>query len=432
MSIAVRPAVRPTEDASGRSSYLLSAALFYLGLGLAMHLADPVVWRWTLTLIVAGALSLVGWRRIEWTSTMKRYVGWALGLSAWVAISSVAAWAPVPLYRGRMFVLWLLVIVPGLASLLRDKVRRIAFASGLVAGASVFSAVAAYRLVRGVSVFDLGPTYPDKFGSYNERFWHARAYMLGQSRNTAAVVVVMVLPLLLSPLLPRRVRALRWPLVVLSVTWIMFSGSRIAVLGSILVVLTAVLMQSGGARRVRVLYVALLAVTVITLGIQEIGGQATVAVDRLAKGSDEGPSTDIRTLGVRKSWHVALEHPLFGIGFGGIAGYYHPVVDEGANRNVRQQVLQGVSQNGYTGLMAEAGFPAFALFLLLIAGLIRGAVSQRDSPEVRGATCAFAAALVILLGRDISPLTFAPMVLLLGTVAAAESTIRERRPVRAL
>jgi hypothetical protein len=402
---------RPLTGAPTLTVRLVSLALFYLGLSVSLPLTDVIAWRWPLSLGVAGLLAVVGWRGITATPSLKRYLGWALGLCAWLAVSSVAAWARLPLYRGRILILWLGLVVPGLSSLLRDRGRRDVFVGGLAVGGSVYGLVAVYRLVQGLPVFDINAAYPDRF-------------MLGQNRNIPAAVALMVLPLLLSGALPRPLRALRWPLAGLSFTWIVFSKSRLVLLGLVLVALVYVLMQPGGAGKMRRLYVALVAAIIILVGIQEVGGQARVSINRVSAGfSDDGSSNEIRRLLIRKAWHLAIENPVFGIGLGRFAGAYDPVIDEGSTESVRRQVGHSYDHNGYAGLMAEAGFPALVLLLLLLAGLMRGAISHRGSASVSTATCVYTVALLYLVAQSLVPLTFVSITLLLASVTAQESRV---------
>jgi O-antigen ligase len=414
------PAAARLRDGRIDLSRPVAVLVFYLGVGLSMHLADPIVLRWELVLIVGSVLGVLGWRQIVLTRTAGRYLRASIAFAVSIVLSSVWAWATLPFYRARILVIWTLLVVPGLASLLRDRGRLELFAGGLVGGATIFGLVASYRIVRGLSVFDLAPTYHDKFHSYAETGWYDRAFMLGQNRNIAATVAALAFPLILFGLLPRFMKRFRWPLLAVNAGWLVFSGSRLVPLAGVLVVVVMLLLQQRGSARVRLLYAVAFGAVVVVIAVQEIGGQALVGTERLAKGLNEGTSTEIRKLLVLKAYHLAIEHPVFGIGLGRFPGSYHPIVEDASTSGIKKTVVNSSDHNAFAGIAAEAGIPALAMFLALVSVLIGGALRGRDSPAVRIASCSFAVALLDLLAHSISPLTFGAAALMLGAIGMHE------------
>jgi O-antigen ligase len=397
----------------------LSIGLFYLGLAAALReWLDPALFRFSLTFFLAGGLAFLGWRSIIMTATMRRYLGWALALAAWVVLAAAWAWTAVAEYNARMFIVWLLFITPGVASLLSDDVRRAAFVSGLAVGVSVFGVVAATRVARGLSVFDINPDSPGN-------------YIFSVNRNGVVIRVLFVLPFLMSAKsLPRPFKVLRWPLLVSCVIAVLFSGARSGLIGLLVITLAYVMLQPGSGRRLFAVYAAVLVGLIVLGGIQEFGGQAAASRDRLLEGfsSDKSASNETRRLLLRKEWHLAEEHPVFGVGPGQIRGTYHPVVDEGTTARIRRNVQNQTDHNAYGGLMAEAGFPALALYLLLLAVLVRAGAKFRDSPIVRAATCSFVSILIIQFTgiSRLDPLFFFPAAMVMGTVIAHEVALVER------
>lgn len=305
--------------------------------------------------------------------------------------------------------LWLLFIVPGLASLLGARVHRDALIGGFAAGVTVLLTVASVRLLGGLPIFDQGdPTV---------------APVLGVNRNPIAIMVLLVLPFLLAGQGPRLLKVIRLPLIGLIGVWMVVSGSRVGLVGLVFVGLVYALIQPGSSRKVRMLYALLAIGTVAVLSVQHFGGRWVQSTERLSQtiSGESLPGDETRRLLARKAWHHAVDHPFVGIGFGRFQSTYDPVVDEGSSLRVRVYTYFSPTHNSYLALMAEGGFPTLILFVILMISLLRGAFAQRASVLVRVATCVVAGLLFVMLVEFVQdPLLYLTLALLLGAVSAAE------------
>ena len=124
---------------------------------------------------------------------------------------------------------------------------------------------------------------------------------------------------------------------------------------------------------------------------------------------------------MRKGWHLADEHPWFGIGLGTFIDTPHPVIDEGTTEQARAIAARQTEHNDYIGMMAETGYPGFLLFVGLILSLARSGLSKRADPEVRPCLAAWIACIFLMFLQLLgNPLFSLPMALLLGSVTASE------------
>jgi len=248
---------------------------------------------------------------------------------------------------------------------------------------------------------------------------------LGLNRNIAAATALIALPLLLSKDVPDVLRRVRWPLAGLSVTWIVLSRSRLVILAAAFGGLVWVLVQPNVAGKARKFVAAIVVALVVLLTIQEVGGDARIGLDRATAGFSSDKSTnDVRRLLVRKAWHLAEENPAFGIGLGSFPGAYHPVLEEASSTKVRRQAINSYDHNGYAGMLAEAGFPAFLLLIGLFASLVRAGLSNRGSGSARVAFCSFAIALVYMTAASLPGIMFAAMAVVLGAAIENETKAR--------
>lgn len=393
---------------------LVSWAVFYIGFAAVVRRwSDPTVWRFPLFFVAVTSLALVGWMgRPRSSRAMRTYIWCAVPLCALVLISSVVAWENLALYRWRYFSLRFLFIVPGIAFILLHERARLAFIVGMVTGASYLGLVGAARLVQGRDLLDIR-----LLGGYPE--------FLGVNRNLTATILVAVLPFVLIGPLPPTLRRLRIPITLLLVAFVVFSGSRGALLALALVMLALVLVQPSSSRAARALYAVLLTATVAVVAIQQIGGRAATSLDRLDQSvrGETTESDEIRRLVVRKAWNIALDHPLTGTGLGSFRGTYDPVLEEATTRRVSEEASYQADHNAYAGLMAEAGFPAFGAYALLLAGLLRWGLAHRHSTLVRAALCAFVSVLFALFFglRYSDPIAYLTPALMLGAILPLES-----------
>jgi O-antigen ligase len=400
-----RPAITPRAA---------SVALFYVGLAVPLHIyLEVTVLRWPATLVVSGCLSLLGWRTLLLTRSIKRYMFWAIVLGSWILVSTAVSWRPIAFYNARIVLVWLLVIVPGLSVVLKDDGRRRTLIAGFTFGVGFLLTVAIWRMVQGLPVMDQlvgGSADGDE--------------LFGTNRNVVNGVVVFVFAFLLANRLPPRIAWVRWPFLAASVVYIPVSGGRAGLIGLFVVPLVYSLVQPGASRRLRMLYVGLLAVLAFVFAIQEIGGSADASSNRLI-GAIQGERTssdDTRELLLRKGWHLAEEHSWFGVGLGMFAQTHHPVVDEGATPQIRAAASRHLAHNTYVGFMAEIGYPGFVFFCALLVFLVRSGLAHRNDPDVRPCLTALIGCMV-LMGTDVlnRPILFLPMALLLAAVSSDET-----------
>ena len=139
-----------------------------------------------------------------------------------------------------------------------------------------------------------------------------------------------------------------------------------------------------GSKAARAALVAALLVTV-TVGMAWLGGDAVA--DRVASVSEEAASgaTDVARAGRKDiwaaTWEMFMEHPVFGVGFGGywlaVSGHHR-----GSGGLVPQQ-----AHNDYLEVLASGGVVGSALaaaFLVLLVGRARGRL-RAGSPFARAA-----------------------------------------------
>ena len=406
------PATTTPASAQSRSLKidLITIAMFYLG---ATALVSPTstfvirVWRFDSTLIVAVLIGLVGWRRLVMSKEVVSYLRWGGLLASWAFIAWVAEWDfRDSSYHARTFVIVLVVVIPGLAALLRDVRYRRAIVAGLLAEAAVYAWVGVFRLIGGRSIFDV-PGRP------------RTVVVLDMGRNAINVLILLAIPMLLWKKGPARL-IVKLPLLIIYFVFVAWSGGRGGLLGLIFIAVVYVLIQPGGSRLLRTLYAIVLVTVIAYIGLDAVGGQATESSNRLIATlrGEKTTSTESRELLVRKAWHLALKNPAFGVGMGDFVDTYDPVVEEATSKRVRDYVtLQSDEHNTYAEMMAEIGFPGVFLFVGMLVAVFRIGWRYRRSPEVRLWTTSYAGLMLqLLVVGDIAlgGLFYLPIALLLG------------------
>jgi hypothetical protein len=389
---------------------LLVIAMFYVG---ATALVSPTstlnirLWRFDSTQIVAVLVGLIGWRRLVASKEMLSYLRWGGLLAAWAFIAWVAEWDfRDSSYHARTFVLILVIIIPGLAALLREVRYRRAIVAGLLAEAAVYAWVGVFRLIGGRSMFDV-PGRPRTI------------VVLDMGRNAINVLILLAIPMLLWKKGPARL-IVKLPLLIVYFVFVAWSGGRGGLLGLIFIAVVYVMIQPGRSRLLRAMYAIVLVAVVAYIGLDAVGGQATESSNRLIATlrGEKTTSTESRELLVRKAWHLALKNPAFGVGMGDFVDTYDPVVEEATSKRVRDYVtLQSDEHNTYAEMMAEIGFPGVFLFVAMLFAVFRIGWRYRRSPEVRLWTTSYAGLMLqLLVVGDIAlgGLFYLPIALLLG------------------
>jgi hypothetical protein len=360
------------------------------------------------------ALSLGGWLTWRPSPVFVRYMVAAGAFSIWTMISGIAAWDGQTLYDSFAFSVWFVVIVPGLGFLMRQRTYRWAFAVGFVATMVTYGSVVGYRVAVGHSVLDVEPT-----GDLVAGGW-----ILGRNRNLVSMGAMVALPLLLEKVGPRFVVRLRWPLIAVCAASVLYGGGRAGLLGLGAIGLLHALLRPDATRRVRRSLVAVLAGWMFLLVSQSIGGSIGVATDRLTGylAGERDHSAEVRELAVRKGWHIALEHPVFGVGFAHFQSVYHPVVEDTDDSDVYHDATRATAHMTYAQAIAELGFPGGISFVVLILVLLTMGAGRSWNRDVRAATASFGAVAVMIafdavLGGFV---VFHPMAFILGAIFSVE------------
>ncbi len=208
---------------------------------------------------------------------------------------------------------------------------------------------------------------------------HAPGGLLAE-RNSAAELLVLAAPLVATHALSgrRRTRALALATALLGAGAVVASRTRSAWLAAAFLVLGGMVHAlrgtAGERRRAALLALALaigvgLAPRVSTLR----WASATPYVDTLTHWVDPAsPSAHGRLVQYATTWRMATAHPVLGVGPGNWAGAYpsfatatDPTVGDGPWPTTR------LPNSDLLGFLAERGFPAFALLVLLVALCVR-------------------------------------------------------------
>jgi O-antigen ligase len=370
----------------------------------------------SLHLIVALFLATLGWLVGLKGRMLRRYTLSAGLLALWFCVSAIAAWDSGTINRSLTASVWLVFVAPGVANLLREVSHRRALLGGMIGAATFYSVTALGRIAMGREMFD-GPM-------------PSRALLLGEKRGYVNARLLYVVPFLLANT-AKRLGRVRWILLFLAVGTMLRSGDRASILGLTVVALSFALLQPGASSRIRALTsLGILAIAFVML-IGQFGDAATVGRNRLVGfiRGDRTTSDDIRELQLKRAWHVGLENPAFGVGFGNLAGLDHPALDEARNAAIRGRAQSFGVHNTYAQIWGEFGIPGTAAFLFLLLWTLRAGIRRSADPEIRAVTSGFFGLLFTMLVNPTSlPFLYLMLAYLVGvldgeTVTADEDSV---------
>jgi O-antigen ligase len=390
------------------STVLLALAVAFVGFSAALPPSGRTLLGYPIALWVALIAAALGWLRRPWLP--KGYVGVALFLAAWAIASSMAISKYISFYRASFFVLWLVIVIPGMASLLRRRALRNALLFGFATGVGIFVVVAALRIVRGVSLFDTNIADTQ--------------FLLGVNRNQVNARVVVLAPFLLAAVGPRLLVRVRWPLLGLCVLWLLYSGGRSGVLGAALVVAVFVVVQPRLNQTLRNVYVVLVGLLAVLMLVSEVGGAATGSLDRLVTTvqGERSSGDELRSVMLRKAGHLGSQNPIFGVGYGMFAATEDPVILEEATARQQSQLSRFASHNVFAGLMAETGFPGLIGFIALLLLLMASVLRFRADREAGALVCVLAGFVFLMFFEALlEPAFYCMIAFLIGAVAERQS-----------
>lgn len=400
------------------SSKLFQAALLYIGAEsmIPQYIGiDSGPYR--ASLVIGGIIALIGWRRAVDSPPARYYLVAALLFGWWLVVSSIAAWTVGSPYDALGVIVWVCLLVPGIAHVVRDEMYRRPLILGLVGGATVYGVAVGYRLLLGRSVTDAVPE--GQAGNVG--------LVLERNRNIVAMGAIVAAAIIMErPWTPSQL--VRWPLVALAGLTVAYSGGRSALVGLALFALLLGIFQPGVSRRLRRVLFAALVGAVFVFVTQAIGGQAATSSDRLLdyfSDNEKSLGDKARELDGRKAWNLGLDHPFFGVGFGNYKGAYHPVLEEADGHDVRERLEVLSAHNTYGLVLAEHGFPGVLAFIGMF-GTLAWAVVRRSYDRALRFVGSGVVAVFFMLTFDglLGTVLYIPMALLLGTAIAAD----ERRP----
>ena len=295
-------------------------------------------------------LALVGWSAPVRSAVLRTYAAFAVPLSTWLLLSSIASGSQESICTAAATALWFLLLIPGLAKLASDRRADRAIRFGFVVGASVFLLQAAARLAQGQTVFEGGQAVG----------------LGGANRNLVSLVVLVALALY--GLDPRRGIIGRLLLVVPGALLIGSGASRSG-LAAVLAIPVLWLLLADGRRSIairgaRVGGVLLLVLTFTAqFGVLPVAGLERLTTTDLSAPTDTGDQ--VRNALLDKSQDILLSNPVLGIGLGQFSSTPHPAIEAIPVASTRESARRANAHNTYLEVGAAGGFPA----LLLLTGL---------------------------------------------------------------
>lgn len=370
----------------------------------------------SLQLLVAIALAWFGWRQMSSWAALRKYMPYAFALSFWIFVSSVAAWDTAALYWSVTVAVWLLFIVPGIASLIRNQRNRLAFFLGVAGSALMFAFTSLGRMATGREIFDL----PDP----------SRALLMGLKRGLVNSRLLYVIPFFLAK--APRLGRIPWWLPAGALTGsILVSGGRSALLGLSVLVLTYVLLRPGLSQKLQGFIGAALLGLLLVMALAEFGGQAAVGKTRLVSyfRGERTTSDEVREAQLERAWDVGLRHPAFGVGYDHLRGIDHPAFDEVRSPTSRRTAEEGGVHNTYAQVFAEFGIPGALAFVILLLSLIRAGAASRHRPEIRAATTGLVGVMVMMLFHPLAlSFVYLPIAYIVGALGDESGGRTSPRP----
>jgi O-antigen ligase len=390
-------------------------ALVYLGFtaGLPGRL-NVELGLFSLQLAVALAVGWIGWQGLKTWPALRSYRRFALALSVWTCVSSIAAWDTSALYWSATTAIWLLFIVPGVANLLRHETNRKALIVGIFGAALAYAFTGLGRLAIGREVFDM--PNPD------------RGLLLGVKRGLVNARLVYVVPFFVANA-PPLARRLRWVGAAAAVAGIIVSGGRAGLVALAVVCLTYAVMRPGTSQKLKALLTAALLGLVLVTAIGEFGGQAVVGKNRLVSyiRGERTSGDEKREAWLKRAWHVGLKNPAFGIGYGNVEGTPDEALDEIRNRQGRQRAVDVGVHNTYAQVFAEFGVPGALAFVLLLLSLLRRGWAERARPEVLAATSGLVGLMLVMVFNPIAlSFVYFPLAYLVGALGEPDRATHDR------
>jgi O-antigen ligase len=237
----------------------------------------------------------------------------------------------------------------------------------------------------------------------------------------------MALPFLM-PGIARRYALYRfkWVLLALVIVLLVTSGGRAGTLAAVFVALLYAQLQPTMVRKIRTfLLIGMLAIVVVAI-LLEMAPQSAYTFKRLEQLTGQTGTEPVRVLLLRKAWHLALENPVVGIGFGNFRGAYHPVIEEATTRNQYIVALTYQAHNTYAEVLAGTGFPGLILFLGILGAVATPSFRKRSNPDIRLGFCMLGGVLFqYLFVSALGVSVYYPLTFLLG--ALLEQHIVSRR-----
>jgi len=300
------------------------------------------------------------------------------------------------------------------AALVRDRRGLLLMLGALSAIALVPYVTSVLQYVAGPqSVLDLSPRFWQNISFYHEWRPFGTSAVPGGSSVFAFLVTPLALLLLIAPGLVRRLRWLAALSIALAAATFIVSGVRQMILGCLLAILVmAALQLSRGRSRgiVAVIFVALVGAGAY-LGIQtyltpistenvrkyaqapDIWRQRNV-VDRLLTMTNTGLYLEAREGGAAAIWFRVQHYP-FGAGLGrtgaGAGALMSTITADPQSAQIENEV--GWSDNFFADEIVEAGIPGLLIWVVILGGMIVGAVRlarRAQDPLVASSAAAIA------------------------------------------
>jgi O-antigen ligase len=384
---------------------LIVLALVYIGLaGSISRRVNFAVGSFFAGLLIAGVVALIGWQRMRNLPRVAGYLPWSIVVASWIVISGIATWQGSSLYAGLKVSVWFAFIIPGLAAVLAERANRHYLLLGWLGGVAFYVVGAGYRLARGRPVLDV-------------LVKGGQQLLFGFNRNGVNILVLFIVPFLIAGVGNRAMRAARWPLLTLSVLWIVYSGGRTGLVGLVLVGLIYAVTQPTASRRLVFVLGGVITLVVVGMLVQSAGGQAIESTNRFvqAVSGQRDDADEARVLLAKKAWHVAAANPAFGVGSGNFKTVGDSAAEDASDAHVAFIVRTKDEHNTYLQILAEDGFPAAFAFFMTIASIFVGLWRRERNREVCAAIAALGGTLFsVAFHASLGTALYLPMAVAVG------------------